>query len=175
MGKRSPSRREALYASILTIASLSLPIGPALAALDNKLIADVKKSAAWVAGALNQSKYRADFTVESLQEIERFFAEHSRDGRPVPGGLLSAMTGPRLFAVGSYVGEVLRRAGNGEWYAEAGDPDGEVNIEVRFPNGERIWPMQRVIKRVRNGSEENIYHYGRLVLQSVGAGGDGNR
>ena len=175
MGKKIINRREALCAGVFIVASLCRPFGPAVAALDKNLVADAQKAAGWIAGALNQSKYRADFSVKSLQEIERFFAEHSRDGRPIPGRLLSERTGPRLFALGSYVGEVLRRAGKGEWHAEAGDPNGEVNIEVRFPGGARIWPMQRVIKRVKNGPEENIYDYGRLVLQSLGPGEDGIR
>jgi hypothetical protein len=135
--------------------------------MDESLIADTQVAAEWIAKALNQSGYRADFSVESLGEIERFFVEHSKDGRPVPDGRLSERTGPRVFAIGAYVGEVVRRAGGGKWYAVAGDPEGEVNIEVRFPDGSRIWPMQRAIKRLMNGPEENIYDYGRLVLASL--------
>lgn len=135
--------------------------------MDEALIADTRVAAEWISRALSKSGYRADFSVESLAEIERFFAEHSNDGRPVPGGRLVEKTGPRIFALGAYVGEVLRRAATGHWYAEAGDPEVEFNIEVRFPDGSRIWPMQRAIKRFNNSPEENIHDYGLLVLQSV--------
>jgi hypothetical protein len=168
--KLRSTRRQFLGCGAVAVALLccrvSLAAGPAM---DEALIADAHRAAEWIAKALNQSGYRADFSAESLAEIERFFVEHSKDGRPIPGGRLSDRTGPRLFAVGAYVGEVIRRAGGGQWYVELGDPQGEVNIEVRFPDGSRIWPMQRVIKRLKNGPEENIHDYGRLVITSLKA------
>jgi hypothetical protein len=124
---------------------------------------DVEKAATWIAGALTSSGYRADFSIESLQDIDRFFDEHSRDGEAVPGGLLGEQLGQRVFSIGSYVGETIRRAYGGAWSCDDSDPEGELNVAIRFPSGELIWPVQRVMKRFRNGPEDGIYSYGVLV------------
>jgi hypothetical protein len=127
------------------------------------LVADARRMAKWVADALNQSEYNADFSLESLREIDRFFDEQSRDGVAVPGGLLAEQLGSRIFALGSYVGECIIRHYGGQWQADGTDPEGEINIQVVIPGGAVIWPVQRVMKRFRNGAEDGIYAYGRLV------------
>jgi hypothetical protein len=127
------------------------------------LIEDTRRSANWVATALTSSGYKADFTLESLKEIDRFFDEHSQAGEPIPGGLLSEQIGSRIFAVGAYVGEVIIRTYGGHWRAEENDPDSEVNIQVALPGGAVIWPVQRAMKRFKNGPEDGIYVYGRLI------------
>jgi hypothetical protein len=129
------------------------------------LIDDARRSADWIAGALSQSGYRADFSLKSLGEIDRFFDEQSRDGQASPGGLLSEQLGSRLFALGSYIGECIIRHYGGAWRAADSDPEGEVNIQVVLDGGIVIWPIQRVMKRFRNGSEDGLYAYGRFVAK----------
>lgn len=90
--------------------------------------------------------------------------DNVRDGSPVPGGLLSEQLGARLFALGAYVGEVIRRAGGGEWSGDDSDPEAEINVKVRFPKGGEIWPVQRIMKRYQNGQEDSIYVYGKAIL-----------
>lgn len=109
------------------------------------------------------SGYQADFSLESLRDIDRFFDEHSRNGEAVPAGLLSANLGQRLFALGAYVGEVLLRHYGGRWEADDGDPEGEINLRIVHASGAVLWPVQRVMKRFRNGPEEGIHAYGRLA------------
>ena len=130
---------------------------------------DIKSSADWIARALNSSDYRADFTPQSLWEIDRFFDEHSRNGAAKPGGLLSSGLGQRVFAVGSYVGEVVRRKLGGEWIAEDSDPEAEINVELRLPDGTRCWPVQRVMKRFKNGPEDGIAAWGARAGLEVGS------
>lgn len=129
------------------------------------LIEDAQLAAKWIAGALQSSGYKADFTMESLLEVDRFFDEHSAGGRARSGGLLSSNLGSRLFALGSYVGDVVRQAYGGEWRADDQDPQGETRIQVVFANGGRVWPVQKVMKRFRNGPEDSLLHYG-LALKS---------
>lgn len=124
------------------------------------LIEDIEKAYEWIASALTSSGYKADFTIESLKEIDRFFDEHCENGNPKQGGLLSEKTGMKLFAIGSYVGETIRRANGGKWLTDDKDPEGEINISVKLPSGSIIWPVQRAMKRLRNGSEDGIYAYG---------------
>jgi hypothetical protein len=124
------------------------------------LIEDAQAGADWVAAALTASGYRADFSAASLGEVDRFFDKHARAGKPVPGGLLSDQTGYRIFALGGYVGEVLRRGVGGEWQANDLDPRGEVNVTLRLSDGSVIAPMQRVFKRLTNGAQDGIAFYG---------------
>ena len=114
---------------------------------------DVQAMSAWIATALNSSGYQADFSPDSINEIERFFSEHSRRGEAIPGGLLTENVGAKLFALGSYCGEVLRRELGGIWLTDDDDPEGEINIAVQLPGGTLFWPAQRVMKRM--DSEDN--------------------
>ena len=131
------------------------------------LIEDIQESAQWVATALSMTGYKADFSPESLWEIDRFFDDHSREGRPKPNSLLGKQLGYRLFALGSYVGEVLRRSQGGEWEADDTDPKGEMNVALHV-NGGTCWPVQRVMKRLKNGPEDGIAAYGAGLGLNVG-------
>ncbi len=106
------------------------------------IVEDVMTASTWIAQALSSSGYHADFNPGSLWEIDRFFDEHSRDGRPVAGGLLSEALGSRLFALGAYVGEVIRRQLGGEWHGDDSDPKAEISVELRLPDGTVCWPVQ---------------------------------
>jgi hypothetical protein len=128
------------------------------------LIDDVRTSADWIAKALRSSGYKADFSIESLTEVDRFFDEQSKNGQPIPSGLLAQQLGARIFAIGSYVGEVIRRVGGGSWSGNDADPRGEINVELRLANGATIWPVQRVMKRLKNGKEDEIYAYATIVI-----------
>jgi hypothetical protein len=125
---------------------------------------DIEKGSVWISQALNTSGYKADFSKESLSEVERFFTEHTKEGKPVEGGLLSEDTGNRLFCLGAYVGETLRKITGGEWGTDDADPEGELNSTLKLPNGTIIWPMQRVAKRLINGPEDSIKDYALRLI-----------
>jgi hypothetical protein len=65
--------------------------------------------------------------------------------------------------LGAYVGEVIRRHYGGEWQGDDADPAAEINVAVRLNSGTIFWPMQRVMKRFKNGPEDGIYVYGRFM------------
>jgi hypothetical protein len=126
----------------------------------SKVVSDALASAEKISRALSQSGYKADFSLESLKQVDRFFEEQVSNGQPKPGGLLSQQLGARLFAIGAYVGEVIRRQNGGEWQGEDNDPQAEINIAVRLKTGVILWPVQRVMKRFKNGAEDGIWIYG---------------
>lgn len=119
-----------------------------------KLIDDIPKASDWVARALNSSGYTADYTLDSLKEIDRFFDEQNK-----PNGILSKNTGSILFALGCYVGNIALKVRGGKWNTDDNDPNGEINIEVELSDGTKLWPVQRMMKRYRFGEEESIYAY----------------
>lgn len=115
---------------------------------------DIHTACEWVVTALNSSGYKADYTIESMKEIDRFLDEQSGEN-----GIISRGRGKILFSLGCYVGETVIRIYGGKWYADDNDPQGEINASVKLDNGTVIFPMQRVIKRYQNGSEDGIYAY----------------
>jgi hypothetical protein len=103
-----------------------------------------------------------------LWEVDRFFDEHAPNGAAKPGGLLSENLGARIFAVGAYIGEVVRRKQGGDWVGDDKDPEVEINIELHLPDGKCCWPVQRAMKRFKNGPEEGIAVWGMGLGLEVG-------
>lgn len=132
------------------------------------LTEDLDRSAAWIAQALQSSGYQADFSPQSLWSVDRFLDDHSDRGQARRGGLLATDLGSRIFALGAYVGEVVRRNAGGTWHANDEDPRGEINVELVLADGTKIWPVQRVMKRYKNGAEDGIAAYGAALGLSVG-------
>jgi hypothetical protein len=149
----------------LSIAAFVICAASAEHADEPKVVKDAKEAAEWIATALSSSGYKADFTLQSLKEIDRFVDDQTQNGRPRPGGLLAEDFGARVFALGAYVGEVIRRLGEGQWYGNDSDREAEINIQVRLKSAGIIWPMQRVMKRITNGREDGIYAYGYIILK----------
>ncbi len=144
-----------------------ITVGLASVMMDNptepKIVSDALSSADWIAKALSSSGYHANFSLKSLKEIDRFFDEQAPGGNPKPGGLLSQNLGPRIFALGAYVGEVIRRRTKGEWLGDDSDPDAEINLALRPKANDMIWPVRRVMKRFKNGAEDGVYAYGFMI------------
>lgn len=144
---------------VLTLASVIT-----VNAAEPQIVKDAGEAAEWVATALSSSGYKADFSFDSLKEVDRFFDDQAPFGRPKPGGLLAGKVGSRIFALGAYVGEVIRREGGGQWQGDDSDPDAEINLALRLKSGTIIWPIQRAMKRFKNGRADGIYAYGFAVL-----------
>ena len=121
---------------------------------------DILSSSDWVVKALNSSGYKADYSLDSMKEIDRFFDEQN-----TPTGILSKNRGQILFALGSYVGQTAIKLYGGEWITDDDDPEGEIKITIRFNNGSTIWPVIRCMKRYELGSEESIYAYLAVIGQ----------
>lgn len=123
---------------------------------------DIHSACAWIVTALNTSGYKADYTLESMKEIDRFFDEQSGEG-----GIISPeRRGNIIFSVASYIGETVIKLYGGKWITNDKDPMGEVNIAVKLDNGTIIFPAQRAMKRYQNGNEDSIYAYVYVLSQS---------
>lgn len=103
---------------------------PAPVQQPNKLSDDIRASTRWVILALLSSGYKADLTVESMREIDRFFDEQN-----TPDGILSKNRGTILFSLGCYIGETIINNFGGCWITDDNDPQGEMNIAVKLPDG----------------------------------------
>jgi hypothetical protein len=142
----------------LALAAAACPFSGAAsetASKPGRLQDDIPAAAQWMSAALRSSGYNADFSPMSIAEVERFFAEQTKDGTAVPGSLLSEHVGQRLFGLGSYCGEVLRKELGGQWLTDDSDPAGELNAALRLRDGSTCWPMQRVLGRFQS-SDANL-------------------
>lgn len=124
------------------------------------LAGDIPKAAAWLAENLERFGYPLDGTVGSFRTLDRFFEDQCR-----PGGLLEGKVGRQLFAIGSYMGQVLIAQVGGVWETDDSDPMGEINIAVHLSDGSTVWPVQRAMKRFQNGAEDSLYAYGAALCQ----------
>ena len=122
---------------------------------------DIKYHSEWLIKAFKEDHIFLDYSIGSLIEVDRFFNQHAINGQAIKGGRLSKNLGAVLFSIAAYVGDCLIKNVKGcGWVTDDEDPEGEINISVQFPNGGIVWPMQRVMKRFKLGSEESIYFYG---------------
>jgi hypothetical protein len=131
------------------------------------LLSDIENSSQWIISALNYSGYKVDMNINALKEIDRFFNEQIDDNLHCPrqGGLLYENMGQKVFALSSYIGKVLIYEYGGEWITDDNDEQGEINIAIKFQNGALIFPAQRVIKRIKEGIENNICDYAVIIAK----------
>lgn len=120
----------------------------------NTLEHDIRESSEWVLKALNSSGYKADYSLESMKEVDRFFDEQNTEN-----GILSNNRGQIIFALGSYIGETAIKLYGGRWITNDDEPNGEINIAVEVSNGTVIWPVKRCMRRYTNGAEDSIHDY----------------
>jgi hypothetical protein len=128
------------------------------------IVRDAVEAADWMAKALAGWGYKADFTLDSLKDVDRFIDEEAPGGKPKPGGHLAQQFGAHMFGLGAYMGETIRRLGEGQWEGNDRDAWPEVTLAVRLKSGAVLWPTQRMLKRFENGKENGLYPYGVVIL-----------
>ena len=136
---------------------------------------DVVTAADAVAPALRASGYGADFAAASVWELERFLADNVADGEPVDEGLLAVDTGKRVFAIGCYLGETLRRNLGGRWFGDEDDPNAEVTVTLVLPDGSEARPVQQVMQRIVRGEADNVAWFAIAMGLEPGPAPDGSR
>ena len=125
------------------------------------LVDDLELASKWVAKALNSSNYQADYSVESLKEIDRFFKEENK-----PGGILSKNVGQILFSLGAYVGDVFIKEFGGKWVTYDGK-DAEINVQVVLDNGISFLPVVSCMKVYQDSEESNLYTLYLAIKQAA--------
>jgi len=128
---------------------------------------DIKTSAEWIIENFHRDGLILDYSLESFKVIDSFFDRNAKDGLPVPGGRLSKNMGTVMFSIGSYIGETIIKIVPGSEWETDDEKNDEIGVEVKLPDGAKIWPMQRVMKRFKNGAEDGIYSYGMVVTAEL--------
>ena len=130
---------------------------------------DIKSQSDWIVKAFAEDGFKLDYTIDSIIEVDRFFTKNMKNGQPRKGGRLYRKGfGPILFSIGAYVGEtIIRNVKGSEWITDDNDPQGELTVSLKLPNDAEIWPIQKVMKRFQNGSEDSIYPYVHMVTKEL--------
>ena len=128
---------------------------------------DIKSQSDWIVKAFAADGFKLDYTIDSIIEVDRFFTRNMKNGKPRKGGRLYGKGyGPILFSIGSYVGEtIIRKVKGSKWITDDNDPQGELTVSLKLPDGGEIWPIQKVMKRFQNGSEDAIYPYVHTAIK----------
>ena len=130
------------------------------------LLQDIKTQSDWIAKAFAADKLKLDYSIRSFMEIDKFFAKHSKAGKAIPRGRLAQNLGAIVFSLGSYVGQTLiKNIPGAVWQTNDSDPEGEVNASVKLPDGTIVFPMQRIMKRFKNGAQDAVYVYGHHIAK----------
>lgn len=61
---------------------------------------------------------------------------------------------------------VIRNTKATKWVTDDNDPQGEINIKLVSANGIEMFPAHRVMKRIQNGEEDNVYHYTEIAVKN---------
>ena len=132
------------------------------------LIEDIKVQSNWIIKAFKADGLTLDHSINSFIELDKFFQLHAENGQAIKGRRLSKNLGSIIFSIASYIGETLTKTVPGSvWETDDSDPQGEMNIAVKLPDGTTCWPAHRVIKRFQNGLEDGIYPYGFELTKSI--------
>lgn len=127
---------------------------------------DIKKSADWLITAFKEIDKKLDYSVKSVEHIETVLSEQFEEGQPKANGLFAKGLGAKLFAISSYIGEVIiKNTKATKWITDDHDPQGEINIKLLSANGTSMFPAHRVMKRIQNGEEDNVYHYTVIAVK----------
>lgn len=128
---------------------------------EHTLLEDIEIFSEWIVDIMETSGYRADYSMESLKEIDRFIIEEDR-----AEGLLSKDIGKTIFALGSYVGKTFIKEYGGHWITNDRDRKGEMKIIVELDNDISFMPVMSVMKYYSNHEETSIYMLSQAIKQS---------
>lgn len=121
---------------------------------------DIVKANDWIVRALKSSNYKADYSMESLKDIDRFFDEENHKD-----GILSQNVGNILFGIGVYVGETIIKNVGGAWDSE--DCQDETILSLKLDEHTVIYPIQRVMSRYKKGNEYSIYDFVMIMKSNM--------
>jgi hypothetical protein len=104
-----------------------------------------------------------DFSLASLDTLDSVLQQMHEENLATP--ISAEGLGARCFALGAYIGEVLRReAGQGRW--EKDSSFGSNTFPLTFGNDQSVFPMSWAEKRIVNGPEDNVVFKAKVWLST---------
>ena len=134
----------------------------------NKIESEIRDASQWIVKGFQSENLALDFSINSLKVIDDFIDSNTENGKVKPESILSRNRGQILFALGCYLGETIQiNIPGAKWEIDESDPDPHINAVLILPNGTKLHPIQRILKRFMNGNEESIHAYGLVVITEL--------
>lgn len=129
---------------------------------------DIQKSSLWLVKAFREFNKQLDYSVESVKLVDALIDEQFIDGKPKAGGLFITGYGSKVFAIGCYVGDtIIKNTPAMKWVTDDDDKEGEINVQLLSASGAILFPVQKAMKRISNGYEDNLYAYVYLTVNDI--------
>jgi hypothetical protein len=74
------------------------------------------------------------------------------------------MLGETIIGIGLYVGEVLVKKYRGEWMLKGGI---DLGLGLKINDDVEVHPIQKVLKRFQNGSEDSLSFFNEVIEMQV--------
>lgn len=130
------------------------------------LLEDIGIQSEWITRIFAAEKLKLDFTVNSFITIDKFFNKKDKTGKTVRSGRLNQNRGAIIFSLGAYVGQTfIKNIPGAVWLTDDNDPQGEMTVCVKFPDGTTVRPMHMVMKRFQKGPEDSLYVRGHHLTK----------
>jgi hypothetical protein len=114
--------------------------------------------------------FTLDYSPASIERVEKvlemLYAELPHDGAPAFSGQAAddALDTARVY--GGYIGEVLRRSSGGEWLLDRETDPSDPNPAIALQKGaKRVFPVDKVMKRLFNGTQDNVWFYYQMLAK----------
>ncbi len=105
-----------------------------------------------------------DYSIESLHRIENYLEENYPSNQDAKNPFPAVRVGVKIFYIGAYLGETLRKKLGGNWQFDEHDPLGQIRAELCFENGERIRPIEDVMTRIEEKLPIEIFSYAKELV-----------
>jgi hypothetical protein len=121
--------------------------------------------------AMDSYQVNLDYTEESIKRVEEIFSSLHKE---VPLNFISkllkrGLTENQIYyaslMLGAYIGETIRRIHGGEWVKD--EVMGEKDIITLKVEETSIFPTGKAYKRIKNGSEDDIWFYYRVLAEEI--------
>ncbi|ANN63565.1 hypothetical protein OFR22_03305 [Brachyspira hyodysenteriae] len=104
---------------------------------------ELSRASDWISNFLMREGYHADYTIESLSEIDKFFKEKMN--------LVLERDDNRnfIFSISAYIGEVIRKKFNGHWELSRDIDLDDETIGIGFKNHKTIYPLNITLELIQ--------------------------
>ncbi len=104
---------------------------------------ELSRASDWISNFLMREGYHADYTIESLFEIDKFFKEKLN--------LVLERDDNRnfIFSISAYIGEVIRKKFNGHWELSRDIDLDDETIGISFKNYKTIYPLNITLELIQ--------------------------
>ncbi len=127
----------------------------------------IKYYSNWIVNCFATENLDLNFSTDSLKHLDKFIDDHSINGEPKPNGILNKNHEEILFGMGIYLGETIKKYLPGSKWLISEEENNSLTGDLILPNDAHVFPIEKIFKRFQNGSEDEIYAYGLIVIEQM--------